>query len=79
MANDHNQPQPRSNWRELWDACTRTWQRAFLTLGIIVFLAVSGIITGMINLIIGNVLVPIAVLLVIVWVVKTLATSGRRH
>jgi type IV secretory pathway VirB3-like protein len=79
MNNGHNQPQPRSNWRELWDACTRTWQRAFLTLGIIVFLAASGIITGTINLIIGNVLVPIAVLLVIVWVIKTLAPSGRRH
>jgi type IV secretory pathway VirB3-like protein len=79
MNNGHNQQHPRSNWRELWDACTRTWQRAFLTLGIIVFLAASGIITGTINLIIGNVLVPIAVLLVIVWVIKTLAPSGRRH
>jgi hypothetical protein len=79
MTDDHNQPHPRSNWRELWDACTRTWQRAFLTLGIIVFLAVSGIIMGMINLIITKVLVPIAVLLVIVWVIKTLAPSGRRH
>jgi hypothetical protein len=79
MANDHNHQQPRSNWRELWDACTRTWQRALLTLGIIVFLAVSGIFHETINLIIGNVLVPIAVLLVIVWVVKTLASSGRRH
>jgi hypothetical protein len=79
MADGNNHPQPKSNWRELWDACTRTWQRALLTLGIIVFLAASGIIMGTINLIISKVLVPIAVLFVIFWVIKTLAPGGRRH
>jgi hypothetical protein len=44
-----------------------------------VILAASGIIMGTINLIISKVLVPIAVLFVIVWVIKTLAPSGRRH
>jgi hypothetical protein len=79
MTDGNNHPQPKSNWLELWDACTRTWQRALLTLGIIVFVAVSGIFHETINLIISKVLVPIAVLFVFVWVVKTLASSGRRH
>jgi hypothetical protein len=79
MANGDTHPHPKGNWRELWDACTRTWQRALLTLGIIVFLAASGIIMGTINLIISKVLVPVAVLFVFVWVVKTLASSSRRH
>jgi hypothetical protein len=74
----HN-PQPRGNWRELWDSCTRTWQRALLTLGILVFLAVTGVIMGIVNLIVNRVLVPIAVFFIFVWVGKTLIDSIRRH
>jgi hypothetical protein len=76
MANgQHPQTQQSSILDRAFDACTRTWKRVVLTIVCVLIVVKAGILWGIIDLILIEVVIPVAIL---IFIFKMAGGSLRR-
>jgi hypothetical protein len=77
--NSNTSPQRKSNWSEALWFCFGTWQRALITFGVLIVLALSGVIVAIVNFINAQVIMPLLVLLILLAVVRYMMPRKGGH
>ncbi len=77
MVNHH--PQPRNNWAQAGRFLFGTWQRAMVTIAIIIVLVLTGVVQMFIDAIFANILIPIAVVAALVAIIRHMMFGGNNR
>lgn len=77
MVNHH--PQPRNNWAQAGRFLFGTWQRAIITIAVIVVLVLTGVVQMFLDALFAHILIPIAVVAGLVAIIRFMFFGNNRN